>query len=508
MAREREAGHPVAAVGEARPAGESPLEPPGAAVPPNPLDPRVAVVDLDGTLIQTDLLVEGLTAHLGQNVLRLPAAIALLQRGKAHLKRAMAERHGVQADRLPYNQELIEDLQQRKNRGDFLVLATAADSELAQAVADELGLFDAVVASSDGINRRGARKLEAVRAVIGDQPFLFVGDDKEDRALFDAADAAILVDPPESLRRDLEASGKLRRVIRTGKNSAKSTLKLLRPHQWTKNLLILAPAVAGHKLFDWATLEALLLAIVAFSLAASAVYICNDALDVRADRAHPVKRRRPLASGAVRLPRAAAVAFALALGAVLTAALVGPDFLALLLLYATVSTAYSMWLKSLLVVDLFTLVSLYILRLAAGHLAGHIAYSFWFMMFFFLMLMGLALLKRYSETKMLETRGLTSVEGRAYLAADTPILAAVGASSMMASVVILSLYLQSEAVKDLYSHPLRLAPLAAVVMFVALRLWLLASRSELEKDPILHLASDPYTYVLGAVSFAFVYLAS
>ena len=496
MARERDAGHPVAAVDGVRSAGSGPL------------DPHVVVVDLDGSLIRTDLLVEGLTAHLGQNPLRLPGALALLRRGKAHLKRAMADRHGVQADRLPYNDELIEELQRRKQQGAFLVLATAADSELAQAVAEELGLFDAVVATSDGVNRRGALKLEAVRGVIGEQRFLFVGDDVEDRALFDAADAVILVDPPEALRRDLDAAGKLRRVIRTGKNSFGAMLRLLRPHQWTKNLLILAPAVAGHRLFDWATLQALLLAIVAFSLAASTIYILNDALDVRADRAHPVKRRRPLASGAVRLPRAAMLGLALATASLLVAAMVGTDFLALLLVYAAVSTAYSMWLKSLLVVDLFTLVSLYILRLAAGHLAGGIAYSFWFMMFFFLMLMGLALLKRYSETKMLDSRGLSCVEGRAYLAADTPILAAAGASSMMASVVIMALYLQSEAVKELYSSPLRLTPLCAVVLFVALRLWLLASRSELEKDPILHLASDPYTYALGAIAFAFVYLAS
>jgi len=470
-------------------------------------DPTCIVVDLDGTLIQADLLAEGLVAHIKGSLLHLFGAIGLLRGGKARLKQAMAELYGVRPDRLPYNEELLRYLRRRKQQGSFLVLATAADSRIARAVADEIGLFDEVIASSGGVNRRGAEKLKAIRRVIGEKSFMFIGDDWEDSVVFDAAETAILVDPPRALLRKLKASGKLREMILTGKNSPAEMVRLLRPHQWAKNLLILAPAVAGQRLLDGPTMRAELLAIVAFSLAASTTYILNDALDVAVDRSHPVKRRRPLASGTVGFRRAAVVAAILAAGSLLTAAVLGREFVLLLLAYLGVSTAYSLYLKAVLVVDLFALVSLYMLRLVAGHVAGHIAYSFWFMMFFFLMLTGLALLKRYSEVKMLDARGVPSVEGRAYRVCDAPTLGTFGAATMVAGVVMFALYSQSDTVKEFYSNPLRLAPLCAVVIFSVLRMWLRAERSELEKDPILELASDPYTYVLGAISCFILYWA-
>ena len=346
----------------------------GAATQESPENPAVLVVDLDGTLVHGDLLFEGLSVLAARNPLYLLLAVLWLFRGRAALKKEVAERAPLDPSLLPYNQPLLAYLNQERQQGRKIALATAADHSYAVSVAQHLGLFSAVIASDGKNNRRGRAKSEAIRSTLGDHGFVYVGNDVSDLEVFERAERVVLVSPPARLRRKFARSGKLVRIFPRSRSRAAGLVRALRPHQWSKNLLVFLPAVAGHQIGNPEKLLALGIAFAALSLMASALYILNALLDLAADRGHPTKRHRPLAAGNLSIPLAGASSLLLIAVSLALSALLPRGTTLLLLCYAAVSLVYSLQLKKILLLDVFVLVGLYLLRLLIGHQTAAMGY--------------------------------------------------------------------------------------------------------------------------------------
>jgi 4-hydroxybenzoate polyprenyltransferase len=282
----------------------------------------------------------------------------------------------------------------------------------------------------------------------------------------------------------------------------------IRVHQWVKNLLLFVPVILDHKLFDGATIAKAGIGFTAFCLAASGGYILNDMLDLEADRRHPTKRHRPFASGA--LPPALGVALSplLMIGAVwLSWAFLPPRFVAALLLYLLLTTAYSSYLKRIAVLDVLLLAGLYTLRVLAGVAAAHVRFSTWLLAFSMFLFLSLAFLKRFTEVSAMEGAVTEQVRRRGYIRGDREWLGSMGTASGYLSVLVLALYINSEQVMALYRTPLLLWLVCPLLLFWTSRMWLLAHRGLIHDDPIVATVRDPASYVLGALVALVLYLA-
>lgn len=281
--------------------------------------------------------------------------------------------------------------------------------------------------------------------------------------------------------------------------SLSALLRLLRPHQWAKNLLVLVALLTAHRYAHPIAWLAAALMFVAFCLAASAIYVVNDAVDVGDDRRHPDKSKRPFASGALPTALAWGLAPLLISAAVATALLLPQAALWALLVYVGLSLAYTFVLKRLLWLDVLVLAALYVLRVAAGAFAISVPLSPWLLGFALFLFVSLAALKRYGELAMQPGEALS---GRAYRAADAPIVLAVGVASALTSVLVFALYLQSDDVRALYARPSALWLAVPVLLYWMARLWTLAGRGQVRADPILFALRDPSSYLAGIALFA------
>jgi 4-hydroxybenzoate polyprenyltransferase len=305
--------------------------------------------------------------------------------------------------------------------------------------------------------------------------------------------------------------------------------RLLRVHQWPKNLLVLVSPLAAHRL-DVAVLGPALVATLAFSLCASAGYVVNDVLDADADRAHATKRRRPIAAGEIS-PRTAFAAAALAaVAAIALGAGVGLRFLGALAVYGGASVAYSAWLKRIAILDVLVLAGLYTLRILAGTLATGVPTSSWLFTLAIFLFLSLALVKRTSELVRVERNPLPDPlplrereksEGnplldrlparlelrmtrRGYAPSDLEILSALGVASGLIAVLVLALYVSSADVTRLYRHPERLWLLCPLALHWVSRIWLLARRGVVDEDPVLFALRDRASWVTGGIAAAVV----
>ncbi|MBB4657969.1 UbiA family prenyltransferase [Parvularcula dongshanensis] len=486
---------------------------PRATAPSGPAD-RALIVDLDGTLIHGDTLAEsavGLMRTAPEGL--LPAAGAALK-GRAALKRALAERYVPQIGTI-LNHEVL-DFVRAEAEHRHVVLATAADAAVARAVADELGVFDAVIASTGSLNLKGRNKLEAVRAHLAAQglspEFDYIGDSPADRPMWQAAGRALVVAPsPAAARRlagDVPVAHHFEARARTGAEGARAYLRAMRPHQWVKNSLVFLPLVLSHQLGDPALIAAAVLAFCAFSLVASATYIWNDTLDLAQDRRHPTKRARPLASGSIPVFRAVALSFGLlGLGLGGSLLLLPLWSTAMLCGYVAVTLTYSFVLKRKLLVDVITLASLYGYRIVVGAVATGIMVSDWLIAFCVFFFFGLALVKRYAEIDTKTPSADGRISGRGYYAEDGEMVGAIGVGSSLVSVLVLALYATSPDVSTLYASPIALWGVCLVVLYWVARVWMLARRRQMADDPVVFALRDRISWGCAAATAACVLLA-
>jgi 4-hydroxybenzoate polyprenyltransferase/phosphoserine phosphatase len=457
-------------------------------------------VDLDGTLIATDLLWEGLFLLLRKNPLYLFLVPFWLARGPATLKLEMAKRIDIDAASLPYRKEVMERLQAAHAAGRKLVLATGTPRKFAEQIAAHLGIFDAVLATDGAENLTSHRKRAALVAAYGDAGFDYYGNSRHDLEIFDAAREAAVVAPDRSAARWQAKHGC--ELIATPKPTFKTILKMLRVHQWLKNGLIAVPVVLSHEYFNPGMVLSCLLAFISFSTAASAIYILNDCFDLALDRRHPTKRNRPFACGLLSMRFGMASIVVLLAVSFATAALLPVLFLAVLAAYLVATTAYSLSVKRMLLLDVLMLAGLYTMRILAGAAATNIGVSFWLLAFSTFFFLSLALVKRYVELRSSMLVPGERIAGRGYRAEDQEIVAQAGIASAFSAALVLALYIDSAAVRELYSHPWMVWPLAPIVLYLTMRIWILARRDELHDDPVVFIVRDwrsQIVVLLGAV---------
>ncbi len=469
---------------------------------------RPLVVDLDGTLVLTDLLHESMLGLLRQGPRRLVAAAKQLVAGRAQFKRQVAEFSTVNAETLPYNPDLLSWLQVQSQAGRRLILCTASDEKVANAVAAHLGIFDEVLASDGQLNLKGPAKAELLRERFGSEGFDYVGDSRADFPVWAAASRAIVIDGSGDFTREVaKVNSNVERISRPGAGVG-DWLRLLRVQQWLKNLLLFAPFLAAHRWQEPQAWVLLAVAFVAFGLCASATYLFNDLLDIQSDRLHPRKRERAFASSRISVVSGVLVLPVILLCGMLLAAWVGKYFFVSMLVYLLLTVSYSLALKRMMLLDCLTLAVLYTLRIIAGAAALQMGVSFWLLAFSVFLFLSLAFVKRYAEMELQRSAGHIALHGRGYLTRDLPLVLSLGVCAGYLAVLVLAMYLNSEEVLLLYQTPEVVWGAVLVLLFWVSWIWLHAHRGNMHDDPLVFAIKDRSSLVAGGVFLLMVYLGT
>jgi 4-hydroxybenzoate polyprenyltransferase/phosphoserine phosphatase len=464
-------------------------------------------VDLDGTLVKSDTLVDSLLV-LARNrprlLLQLPGA---LFRGKASFKAFVTSHIELDVAHLPYNRKVLHFLQQERSRGRELYLATGADVRLAERVADHLGLFAGVLGSDGATNLTGRKKLDMLHSRFGKDGFAYIGNSAADLPLLAGASEKMLANPSTALRSSIRRHGiNPSHVFEERANVLRSLIKALRPHQWAKNLLIILPPLLAHDR-SLTVMGKALLAFLCFCCTASATYLVNDLLDIEADRLSSRKRSRPFASGDLA-PATGLISCAVLLIFGLAMARALPfDFFCWLMVYIVSTLAYSLYVKRLALLDVLVLSGLYTVRLLAGGAATNTPISHWLAGFAIFLFFSLAIVKRFAELENFRMAGKQLKNGRGYLMTDVEQMRAFGTASAFAAVVVFANYISSQDVIRLYSHARYLWLIVPFMILWTCRVWLLASRGELNEDPVAFALTDLASLLMGVCVLVIVLLA-
>lgn len=470
----------------------------GAVLSNHPL-----VVDLDGTLIHTDMLHESALRVLRDNPFYLLFIPYWLSQGKAVLKLNLSNRTDFDPSSLPYNNDLLYWLKQQRAQGRKLILCTASDHSIAIAISEYLGIFDEVMASDGKTNLAGKHKAKALEQRFGHACFDYAGNSRADLAVWQCARQAVVVNASAKVTQKAEDFCAVERVFPPPSVSFLAWRRMLRIHQWMKNLLLFVPLLAAHQITNTDAWLVLIMAFFSFSLCASSVYIVNDLLDLESDRQHPRKCNRPFAAGLVPASVGAALAPLLLLGSLALAQHVGGRFLSWLLFYFVLTCAYSWGLKRLMLMDCLTLAILYTLRIVAGAAAISMGLSFWLLAFSVFLFLSLAFVKRYAELEIQLLSGKQKTHGRGYYTSDAPLLQTMGMASGYAAVLVLAFYLNSDAVIKLYQTPEVIWGAVPIILFWISWMWIKAHRGEMHDDPLVFAVKDKASLLAG-IAFAAV----
>lgn len=461
------------------------------------------VVDLDDTLIHGDTLWESLAALASTNIFAALLTCLSLFRGRAAFKEAIAKRVSTNLSDVKVNQPLLSFLQEEAQHRP-VVLATAANKNIAKNIADELGVFSDVIGSDPDNNMKGARKLVAIKDLLNSKGlthFDYIGDSKADRAIWSEADHVYVVAPTPQAAQKAAGEHKVDQYFEAPHAKPSDILRAMRPHQWAKNVLIILPLFLSHQFLDISKITTALTAFFAFSFCASATYIWNDILDIRSDRVHPRKKNRPFAAGLISIPHGLAISFLLlAISFGVTALTLPPVVLLLLAGYIGITLTYSLYFKEKLLVDAMTLGLLYSYRIVIGAAAASIVLSDWLIAFSTFFFFGLALVKRYTEVAS-KTVSSTSgkIAGRGYYAGDREVIGVLGVASSFISILIMALYIRSPEIIELYTRPQILWVVCVVLMYWLSRIWVLAHRSHMPDDPIVFALKDKNSMLAGII---------
>ena len=456
-------------------------------------------VDLDGTLIKTDLLLESALSLFRRKPYLMCLMPGWLLRGRAYLKRELAKRVFLDIKTLPYNVEFLNCLRSEHEKGRKIVLTTAADGLIAAEVAEHCGVFAEVIASDGRRNVSGKVKRDELVQRFGEKGFVYAGNASVDLPIWEQAAGGIVVNGTTRLAAMAGKRTHLLQVFSSPGGRLRAMAKALRLHQWVKNLLVFIPLVAAHRLSDGARAMDAILAFCSFCCGASGMYVLNDLLDLGADRVHPVKRFRPFASGDLSLSAGLMLVPILLAGSLAFAWFLNGKFLSILGLYLALTVLYSMALKRIVLVDVLCLAGLYTIRVFAGGLATGTPVSNWLLAFSGFFFLSLALAKRASEVVDLKLASRGDPEGRSYLLSDLEQISSMGAGSGYISVLVLVLYINSPEVSAFYLHPERLWFVCPLIFYWISRIWLLTHRGLVHEDPVVFALKDKASYAVGLV---------
>lgn len=446
-------------------------------------------VDMDGTLVLVDTFHESLiklVRHRPFSVLALPGWLA---EGKACFKSRVADKAIPDPALLPYSEAVLARLRQARAQGRPVILATAADRRVAQAVAGHLGMFDEVIATANGINLSGSQKRDALVKRFGEGGFDYLADAAPDLAVWDSARRVLVADAPAGVIGRIRRRHPDAKIVSPRRQRLQPLLRGMRMYQWIKNLLVFAPVIAAQR-FEADILLFSLTAFALFGLAASSVYLVNDLLDLEADRRHPRKRTRPFAAGQASALHGMILAGVLLSAALAGAFLVAPSFALVLAGYLAATLAYSLWLKRFALIDIVVLAGLYTMRILAGGAATGIPLTLWLLGFSMFLFASLAFAKRYTEVAELSHLSKEKAEGRGYRAEDRHVLMTLGTACGVASVLTLALYINAVPHPDLYARVEYLWLECPLLLYWIGRIWMAAARETLTDDPIIFAVRD------------------
>ncbi len=453
------------------------------------------VVDVDGSLVSGDLLVEGAARLLAASPLNLFALPFWLAGGRAALKRRVARAVALPPATLLLNPAVLHEIATARAAGREIWLASAADEQAVAPLAETVGAAGCL--ASDGrTNLAGRAKAAALVERFGAGGFDYVGNERRDLAVWKHARRAIGVGLSARLARQVRALDGDARFLPGPGGGPLDCLRAMRPHQWVKNVLVFAPLIATHETGAGPYLVTTGV-FAAFSALASGTYLLNDLLDLPHDRQHAVKRHRPMAAGKTPLLPMSGLGAALAAGGLGLAFGLSTATGLYVLLYLAVTSAYSLALKRKTFLDAVTLAMLYTVRVLAGAAAVAVTLSPWFLAFSVFIFLALAIAKRQGELQGLRASGRSAPGGRAYQAADLPVLAALGAASSFASAVVLALYVHAPEVGERYARPEFLWLACPLLIYWLGRMTLLANRGAVADDPLVFALGDRTSWLTG-----------
>lgn len=465
-------------------------------------------VDLDGTLIQTDSLWESCLRLVSQNAFKLLLLPFWLFLGKAGFKHKVSQHVDLAPSSLPFNTQLLKYLTQQRLHNRHIVLVTAANKKIAEAIAHHLNIFDEVLASEDSHNLSGKNKAQLLCDKFGEKGFVYAGNANVDLNVWQHAAAAIVVNASDALATKAKQITSIEESFPAEKKpSLKVILKAMRIHQWVKNLLIFTALVLSHNWFNTNALQSIVYAFFSFSFSASAIYLINDLMDLETDRNHHSKKHRPLASGVLPIQWAIIIVPILLIFSYILACQTNANFIAVLTTYLVLTTAYSLYLKPVALLDVITLTSLYTIRIIAGAVAIDVPISHWLLAFSMFIFLSLALIKRFSELKNLIEQGETKSAARGYHVDDLQAVSLFGITSGYISVMILVFYIHDLQAGTLYNQPNWLWFVAVTVLYWISHMWLLAFRGQMNEDPVLFAIHDRTSYFISLFVLISLYLA-
>jgi len=450
------------------------------------------VIDLDGTLLKSDLLIETGVLFLTDWPFQVGKLCNWLLQGKLMLKKNLAETTNLDVSTLPYNKTVLDLITVERSKGRKIILATGSYKSLAFKIAEYLGLFDDVIASNHKQNVVGKRKCEILVEKYGKKGFDYLGNSNEDLMVWEQASKALGVNVSKATRRKSKLYCDLKELHAEKRSFGLLLLKAMRLHQWLKNILIFVPLFAAHAYNNNGLMFDAIIAWFAFGLCASSIYLFNDLVDIKNDRQHKTKRMRPFASGELSaLIGIIYIPILLIMSFLISFYLLSFNFINILILYFLITLVYSLFLKKLIIFDVMTLALLYTLRLIAGAYAVNVSLSFWILAFSMFIFMSLAIVKRYAEIKMISRpESSEKIPGRGYFSTDLPVLLSLGVASGYTAVLVFALYVNDPATMDQFTQP-KLIWLSCPILFVWIsRVWMLTHRGLMLSDPVVFAAKD------------------
>ncbi len=462
------------------------------------------VLDVDGTFLKTDMLLESFWAALGKSPVECLRICFTCLADRALLKQRLAGISALRTDLLPKNARVEKLAKTSQKRGRSVVLASGSDASLVNQLAAQNQLDGQVFASDGKVNMTGKRKADALVKAYGLAGFDYAGNGSVDLAVWEVAENAIIVGEHAAIARRLAGQG--RNVEEYGGTwRGRDLLKALRPHQWVKNILLFLPLVAAHR-FDGSGLLIVLVAAIAYSLAASSIYIVNDLLDLEADRLHPTKKRRPFAAGTVPIGVGMATGLGLGVFALGLAYAISWAMLGVVSVYMALSLAYSLKLKRMRWIDIATLAGLYTLRVIAGAVAAKVLATGFLVAFIFPTFITLGCVKRLTELTLAKSD--ERLPGRGYGRQDRGDLLNVAALGTFGALLAFFLYSFTAAAAALYPNIWQLWAALLPIGGWLVRMILLGWQGRQDYDPIVFAMRDKYGLALIALTLTIMFTAA
>lgn len=469
-------------------------------------DPTPLVLDLDGTLIRTDSLIEQAVAFVRRKPLSVFKLFGWVLAGRVTLKERLAVAVPLDPALLPINEDVVALAEQEAAKGRKVVLATASHADTAKLFLTRFPFISEILATDAGVNLKGKTKAEALVKRFP-EGFDYAGDSSADVEVWKRSRNGITVGASASTVSKAKKATNILQVIPRPR-VLKAFIKCLRPHQWAKNVLVVVPAILSGRIIDPTTILPLALAFFALSLTASATYVFNDIWDLQDDRQHWSKRKRPFASGTLPLPVGIAGALVCFAAGLALAFMAGLAVLQWVLVYVAVTMTYSLWLKRKVIHDAFTLASLFTLRLVVGMVAVAAVPSPWLFVFAMFFFTSLAFAKRHTEIARVIEKGGDWVNGRGYRASDLPLVLASGIASSIAAVVIMVLYIIEDAHQQSFiKNGDWLWALPPLIFLISSRIWVVCQRGDLDDDPVVFVVKDRVCLTYAATAGVCFFLA-